>query len=113
VTAPLSDDEIQAALAAEIECAPWCNSNYASGGPGCDCLDTHRRPAAALIPVVRDIAAREAARELEAAADAITEGGRPDLTTVDQVNAVNDAAQWLDDRARALGLDPTHGKATT
>jgi hypothetical protein len=87
VTAPLSDDEIQAALAAEIECAPWCNSNYASGGPGCDCLDTHRRPAAAaLIPVVRDIAAREAARELAAAAAL---------------------------RALALGLDPTHGKATT
>jgi len=53
---------------------------------------------AALLPVVREIAAGE----LREAAEAITENGRPDLTTVHQVNAVNEAAQWLDDRADEL-----------
>jgi hypothetical protein len=84
MTAPLSDDEIQAALAEGLETALGRAYDYSSyrWPQQDDCT----RIAADLLPVVRDIAAREAARELRAAAAL---------------------------RALALGLDPTHGKATT
>ena len=59
----------------------------------------------ALLPVVDRIANQRAAAELRAAAEELVKDGRPDLTTVDQVNAVNEAAQVLDDRADEL--DPT------
>jgi hypothetical protein len=108
MTAPLSDDEIRAALAEVLPHLDGCLALYppvgttiARTGP-CTCWRFRMSSAAALLPVVRDIAAREAARELEAAAVAITEG--------------DDSAhpRFCDAlRARALGLDPTHGKATT
>ena len=43
-----------------------------------------------------------AAEELRAAAESLVLDGRPDLTTVEEVNAVNQAAQILDNRADEL-----------
>jgi uncharacterized Zn finger protein len=100
MTAPLSDDEIQAALA-EVALAHMRTSTS-----GCHCgamrlgQSYPKHLAAALLPVVRDIAAREAARDLEAAAN-----------WMQTVHREPHAAHKL--RARALGLDPTHGKAAT
>ena len=56
----------------------------------------------ALLPLVRAIAAEE----LRAAAESLVRDGRPDLTTVAEVDAVNQAAQVLDDRADALAPRP-------
>jgi hypothetical protein len=72
--------------------------------------------AAALLPVVRDIAAREAARELEAAADALALtplSQRESGVITDFTAGMHSAGQIVRLCARALGLDPTHGKATT
>jgi hypothetical protein len=68
--------------------------------------------AANILPIVRDIAAREAARELEAAAEQIAEA-RDVCPNAERRQGYGGSLVVLRARARALGLDPTHGKATT
>jgi hypothetical protein len=101
MTAPLSDDEIQAALAEALL--------LGSGGRQYWDREELREIAADVLPVVRDIAAREAARAVKATAMSLRMEG--EFTAAERCDALG--AALLAYPPRALGLDPTHGKATT
>jgi hypothetical protein len=121
----MSDDEIQAALA-EVLHEFWAD---ASGEPIEEIREVSKGVsdayAAALLPVVRDIAAREAARELRRGVEELHvlrfnaddepesrwPAGSEQVQPDNFYRGITLATLAL--RARALGLDPTHGKATT
>jgi hypothetical protein len=70
--------------------------------------NTRLRAAADLLPVVRDIAAREAARAVKTTAMSLRAEG--EFRAAERCDALG--AALLAYPPRALGLDPTHGKAT-